>query len=151
MLSLANCVVKLAAICLTLWSLNEMVAQAQSVPTATEIFQLRDKCQALAEKLGDEEIAGAYWRTDIKSNVSIKTLHCYVEIDRQTADLTVPTDKTKFRSYIYDGHTKELLASTAQDGQEISYGMIYDPYNDGPNSGIENVRNYIKKMMSPER
>lgn len=126
-------------------------SQAQTKPTAVEVFQLRSMCQALGEKLDNDSAYGSFWTSQVTSNVSLKSLHCYVLLVHSPANLSVPVDKYEINSFLYDGQTKELLANMKKKGQEIGIGNIYDSYEQGPHSGYENTQTYINKMMMPDR
>ena len=131
--------------------LSGIRSEAQTKPTAVEVFQLRSMCQALGEKLDNDSAYGSYWTSQVTTNVSLKSLHCYVLLVRSPADLTTPTDRYKINTYLYDGQTKELLASMNKQGKEAGFGQIYDEYEQGPLIGYENAQTYINKMMLPER
>ena len=126
-------------------------SEAQTKPTAVEIFQLRSMCQGLAEKLDNDSAYGPYWTSQVTSNVSLKSLHCYVLLVHSPANLNVPLDQYEVNSFLYDGQTKELLADMKKKGREVGFGNIYDVYEQGPYIGYENAQTYINKMMLPER
>src|ERR1700730_17603927 len=65
---------------------NQTVAQA---PTATEVFNLRNKCAELGEKIIDgNQPLGSALRQEQVSHYDPKTNRCYVELNVHMADLT---------------------------------------------------------------
>ena len=94
------------------------------LPTATEVFDLRSKCQELGEKIMSENLVGNALTQNQTSRYSPETNHCYVKLEVSTADLTTPQEKFTRDEFLYDGQTKEMLASAYWDGNRKS-GMLY--------------------------
>src|SRR5262249_19590781 len=90
-------------------------------PTATEVFELRSKCAALAEKLRGQYPVGIALTQDGVSHYDPKTNRCYVELSAQPADLS-KTGETYSRS-VFDGQTGEMLAHVhkEKDGRLSAY------------------------------
>ncbi len=90
------------------------------LPTATEVFDLRSKCTALGEKIMSENIIGNALTQDQISRYNPETNHCYVKLEVSTADLSTPQDRFIRDDFLYDGQTKELLATAYWDGNRKS-------------------------------
>jgi hypothetical protein len=122
-------------------------------PTATEVFNLRSKCQQLGEALDESTPYGANWRRDLTTNYNPRTNRCYVE-------MTDSNDTTKeYLQNLYDGQTKDLLAYTKTHGDACcrtgSVGMIFmdnnvDTLSDcktGGDCGYDKVNEFIDAKM----
>jgi hypothetical protein len=94
------------------------------LPTATEVFDLRSKCAALGDRILSENVIGSALTQDQISHYSPATNHCYVKLEVFTSDLTTPREKFIRDDFLYDGQTKETLASAYWDGNRKS-GIIY--------------------------
>jgi hypothetical protein len=105
----------------------------------------------LSEELGESLSHGAFWYQKVTSNYSVKTQHCYAQIELTPADLTTPPDKYEDNVYLYDAHTKEMLAFTRAKSLAHKSGMIYDEYYDGDTHGFDAANDYIRNLMRPER
>ena len=126
-------------------------AAAQPAPTATEIFELRRRCQVLAEQILNDLTAGPYWHQTAVSNYDIKKNHCYVKIDASPSNLNLPLNETKYTTELYDGHTKQKLAVLRSEGGKKTYGEIFDEGYVGTPYGFDETSNYIQKLMITER
>jgi hypothetical protein len=123
---------------------------AASGSSQSEVFELRTKCQALTDELADSLAHGSFWTQTATSNYSIRTQHCYAKIELSPADINKTGDDFKQRTYLYDAHTKELLANVNQDGKK-EYGMVYEGYYEKEHIGASAAHEYINSLMSPER
>ncbi len=126
-------------------------AAAQSAPTASQIFELRSKCQKLGDAKLEGNLVGSYWSQTATTNYDIVNHHCYIKLELSAADLSLPREKMKFATYLYDGHTDELLASFEVKGMSEKGGMVYDQYWGGSSLGFDAAQNYINKMMATKR
>src|SRR5579862_6397756 len=81
-------------------------------PTATEVFNLRQKCFELGEQMDKDMLHGPAVSQYAISNYSAKNNRCYVELVT-----TFPGVFSMER--LFDGQTKEELAS-AQLGDKLS-------------------------------
>jgi hypothetical protein len=125
------------------------------LPTATEVFDLRSKCAALAEKIMDDNLIGSALAQEQLSHYSPYTNRCYVKLHVHTADLATPQDRFISESYLYDGQTKELLATTSWNGGKKSGQIFSDSlrgfakYPAVPT--YEETDSMIEKFMAEER
>ena len=95
----------MAAIAWLLALTSASVAEAQSQPSPADMFEARQKCQAIADgfERRDYLMSGRGWT----SNFNLKGYHCYLKMvdlprnDSRTIDL-------------YDGNTKEMLVHIEQ-------------------------------------
>jgi hypothetical protein len=88
--------------------------------TATEVFDLRSKCTALGEKIMSGNVIGNSLTQDQISRYNPETNHCYVKLEVSTADLSTPQDRFVRDDFLYDGQTKELLATASWEGNRKS-------------------------------
>jgi hypothetical protein len=125
------------------------------LPTASEVFELRTKCAALGERIRDENFIGSALAQEEVSRYSPEANRCYVRLDVHTADLGTPPEKFISHTYLFDGQTRELLASlTAEGGKQFGQlfddslkEMAHDPI--GPSSN--EVTEIINKFMAEDR
>ena len=119
---------------------SEVPVMSHSLPSATEVFNLRSECVALGKKLLDEKenevepstrIPTYHWTYSFSeaSHYNPETNRCYVELDNNEGDKTRPLYEG-FLQDLYDGQTGDLLAHVetvpAKDGiQEKHFGMVY--------------------------
>lgn len=68
-------------------------------PTAAEVFNLRSKCAELGQKILDGNLTGPALTQSQVSHYDPETNRCYVRLDVDTADLTVPPEKAYRDSY----------------------------------------------------
>jgi hypothetical protein len=116
----------------------------QQLPSATELFTLRSKCNEFGEKiLEDNPVGSALYQTQ-RSRYDVKTGRCYVEVTVETADTTISPDKRKYSRYLYDGLTKDLLAN--QSNERGGYGMVYGKGI----LGFDQTGEYIDKIMKED-
>jgi hypothetical protein len=127
-------------------------AAAQPAPTASQIFELRLKCQKLGEQKRESAEAeeGRFWTPIAVTNYDIVNHHCYVKLDLSPAGNWVPRNQPRHKTYLYDGQTGELLAFSESDGTE-KFGMVYDDNWEGSRIGFDAAVNYINKMMATKR
>jgi hypothetical protein len=118
------------------------VVRRQQQPSATEVFSLRSKCVELGEKILEETPIGSALSQSQVSHYDIDTGRCFIEVTVQTADTTVPM--TVFHRYLYDGQTRELLATQSIDhGQKA--GIVYNKGILGFDQAGEYIDNIIKE------
>ena len=126
-------------------------AAAQPAPTATEIFELRSKCQKLGDQKLEDSFAGSYWSQTVTTNYDIVNHHCYIKLELSPADLSLPLEKRKTQTYLFDGQTGEMLASFRTEGTDRRSGIVNDQYWEGGSIGFDAAANYINKMMATKR
>ena|SRR6266446_2281928 len=111
-------------------------AAGQKTPTATEVFNLRQKCFELGEKIDKEMFHGPSVSQYAISNYSAKNNRCYVKL--------VTTSPGAFSmERLFDGQTKEELAS-AQLGDKL-FNKVGDT-----GASYEEAEAYINKLMKRE-
>jgi hypothetical protein len=135
-----------------IWVSTPVAAQQRSfqLPTATEIFNLRSKCAALGEKILEETVVGTALYQSQVSHYEPQTNRCYVELTVQTAD---PSKLIYLHRVLYDGQTKEMLAS-AKIEKGTKSGIVFDrQHKSGPltNAGWDDASDYMDKMMADDR
>ena len=79
-----------------------------ALSAATEVFNLRSQCAALAGRLLAGGVHGPDVQARQKSNYSPVNNRCYVELDFSPADASSPDYQAT--RYLYDGQTGEMLA-----------------------------------------
>jgi hypothetical protein len=95
-------------------------SRLSEMPTANEVFNLRSKCEELAQKLEDESIIGPALSRSHISHYDPQTNRCYVEVDIHMADLD-KFDEHNSRT-VYDGQTREILVWIRNDhGKKAFY------------------------------
>lgn len=107
-------------------------------PTATEVFELRSKCAALGEKIIAGNIIGSALTQDELSRYNPETNRCYVRLEVSTADLTTPQERFIRREYLYDGQTREMLATAPWEGNRKS-AMIFS----------DSLKKYVRDPVLP--
>lgn len=123
-----------------------------TLPTASEVFELRSKCAALGDKMMSENVIDPALAQEVNSHYNPSTNRCYVELDVHNADLSAP--KYKLSKFLYDGQTSELLATLTTIGTERQAGMVFDPMHKSTNSanaGFDDADDYIASRMSDDR
>jgi hypothetical protein len=80
-----------------------------------EVFTMRSQCAAMAEKILEEQIVGHALTPSQLSHYSPVANRCYVKINIDSGDLTLPESQSVHSAYLYDGQTKEMLAFVAND------------------------------------
>lgn len=126
------------------------LAQERSVQpqSTTEVFALRERCHAMADKLSAGLAYGEYWTRNIRSNYSLKFSHCYVVLEDSTADISAKRQKRGVT--LYDGLTGELLAAADTDGDKQT-GQIFDEDWDNNRFGFDATTEYIHQLMRSDR
>jgi hypothetical protein len=117
-------------------------------PTATEVFNLRTKCQQAGEKLDSSLAYGPHWSRQLTTNYRIETGRCYAEV----YDTDATTDEL-IRS-LYDAQTRDQLAF-AKKRKDTESGMIFmdnniDTASDchvGGDCGFAKVNDFINQKM----
>lgn len=120
-------------------------APSHALPTATEVFHLRNECARLGQKMlaakeDSAEAGGSYsdWTYSFsgETHYNPETNRCYVEVDYVEYDKTRPSYEG-FNRDLYDGQTGDLLAHTetvpAKDGiaEKHSAIVFVDHYRKG--------------------
>jgi len=118
-------------------------------PTAKEIFELRSACADLGQKILDDDVHSPELYVEQVSHYNPSTNRCYVEV-------TSSYSGKEIRRYLYDGQTKEMLASTTWKGWGNRGGMVFDkqhPYSPqrADDGGYDDADNYINTMMADDR
>ncbi|MHB8652561.1 MAG: hypothetical protein ACYDA9_01650 [Terriglobia bacterium] len=95
--------------------------------SATEEFNLRGKCAALADEMAPGYgLVGAALNSEVLSHYNPETNRCYVQVTvTKNFSYTQPSIPSNYLGIaIYDGQTKEMLVYAYQVGDK-SYGVIY--------------------------
>ncbi len=85
---------------------------------------------------------GSALTQSVVSNYNEKTDRCYVDLTVQTANLRQPNQIMD--QYLFDGQTKELLATT-KDDNGVKSGMVF---KEAGTLGFDAVNNYIEEKMA---
>jgi hypothetical protein len=95
---------------------------AFALPSSTEIFNLRTRCEDLGKTIENENVIGAVLTQEHTSHYNSGTNRCYVQLDVHTADLSTPQTSYYSSTYVFDGQTRELLVSvTTKNGEESHF------------------------------
>jgi hypothetical protein len=120
---------------------------AQRFASITEEAQFRSACTASGEQILAANFIRAAVSQDQVSRYSPRTSRCYVEMRVETLDRE--EDLERFGRFLYDGHTKELLAfAEIKDGKKS--GRVFDLYHRTTtfeNAGWDDANEYIHTMM----
>jgi len=126
--------------------------QTQKLPTATEVFNLRSKCAELGKRLDESMGHVSAVAQDMVSNYNVKNNRCYVKLTNHPTNYAEITTKSWFNNvYLFDGQTREALATTSTTGNEFDgstkkSGMAY-----GKNiRTYDAAEAYIDRLMERE-
>ena len=112
------------------------------LPTATEVFNLRSQCAKMGEDVLSSNIVGTALTQSKISYYDPKKNRCFVELDVNSVDLTLPVDKSIHSRHLFDGQTNELIATTdIKNGEESGIVFKQSIY------GFDNVNEYINQIM----
>jgi len=115
----------------------------QNLPTATEVFELRNKCVRLGDELSKVVPIHADANRTVTSNYVARTNRCYVVIEDS---LERSGDKWLDGASLYDGQTRDLLATTLMEPGNQSGTVWGEPSV----RGYDDVHAYIEKRMKRE-
>ena len=124
------------------------------MPSATEVFELRTKCAVMGEKIMEDNIIGTALMHQQISRYNPITNRCYIKLEVSTADLGTPQERFVRSQYLFDGQTKEMLASASWEGLNKKTAYLF-PDNlkslshDPP--AYEEVDAIIERFMAEER
>ena len=105
-------------------------AAAQKAPGTNDVFEMRRKCQMLAEQRAEER-QPKNWITEVTSNFSITTYHCYLLSEAHPIEQSKLPGGYIMQTYLHDGITNDLLANYERKGDKV-HGTIWDRYYKGP-------------------
>lgn len=126
-------------------------ARAYELPTATEVFHLRSECAILGNKILEENVVGRALTQSQNSHYNPMTNGCYVELTVQTADLSAPEKEAYYSTYLYDGQTREMLASAFKK-KGLKGGMIFGEFPKGDSEAqFWAAAEFINKAMADDR
>ena len=150
----------LAVVLVSLLLVSVAMAQerAYQLPTATEVFKLRSACAELGERILEDNIVSNLVgeASERLSNYNPRTNRCYVQ-------LKVYKNDTVHHRYLFDGQTKELLASSQKtQGSPMggawdtwgTWGIVFDKQHRAANlqnNGWDDATAYIDEMMADDR
>jgi hypothetical protein len=118
-------------------------------PTASEVFKLRSDCAVLGDQLLEANIIGRALTHDAVSHYDPNTNRCYIEITVMPADLNTPNPPHSV--YLYDGQTREMLASaTIKNGKKSGIVFSVVPKQSDDN-GFGFAVEYIRSKMDDDR
>ena len=99
-----------------------MKQPAFKVPTATEVFNLRSRCEDLAKAIQDQNVIRDALAQEHTSHYNPQANRCYVQLDVHSADTSEPRSSFYSSTYVFDGQTRELLVSvTMRNGEESHF------------------------------
>ena len=126
----------------------------QKPPTATEVFDLRQKCFELGRKLDEETLHGSAVEQDMVSNYNTKNNRCYVTLEDHPGMNLAGTPQWYDSLSLHDGQTKEMLASTNFNGNPLDSrnkgGMVVGRGIGEGIGGYVETQAYIDKLMERE-
>ena len=126
---------------LALWGCQTSKMPAPHQPSATEVFNLRQRCADLGERYLKEnrtQVTEAGGWIIVSTNYSVQTNRCYLTDDRQfglTAQTLMHTVE------LVDGQTTDMLALTS-DESGVQTGQI-----NNKDSTFEIAKAYIEARM----
>jgi hypothetical protein len=123
-------------------------------PSAAEAFELQSKCQRLGDIILQDDIIGSALTHEQTSRYNPHDNRCYVRLSVSTADLTTPREKYEQDEFLYDGQTKEMLASVIHNG-DSRWAQVLDSSIGDAIKGFppkpDDVSALIEKYVSPSR
>jgi hypothetical protein len=150
--------------CLAVAPFLAEVAFAQSLPTATEAFELRIRCKKMAEQKTEERAAGnerLEWHTLESHNWSkydAQNNRCYIRIYTHIYKSTHDAELDHEDDAVYDAQIDELLAYTKiENGKK--FGMVFGENNwvqpkecgDDCRNGWDAAKAYMNEIMDDRR
>jgi hypothetical protein len=125
--------------------------RTSTVATATEIFNLRSRCADLGQKIMDSNVIGPALTQSQVSHYDPRSNRCYVRLDLNTADLSVPPEKALRSSFLYDGQTGEMLATIRVDRGQRFAQIYLDGWRDVARSlGMPELGQHPVEKSIPE-
>jgi hypothetical protein len=132
----------------------QATAPAFKPPSAVEAFELQSKCVKLGDDILEGNFIGSALTHDQVSHYNPRDNRCYVLLSVYTSDLRTPRDELIFDYYLYDGQTKEMLASVIRKGSSANASVIDPVLSDAvghfPPSADE-VLSLIQRYVSTPR
>jgi hypothetical protein len=121
----------------------------QNLPNATEVFELRNKCVRLGDDLSKTIPVRTNASRTVTSNYVARTNRCYVVLEDSPSNLETPGDSWFEHTNLYDGQTRDLLATTLlrSGAPDKRSGTVYD---EPSLRGYDDVHAYIEKRMKRE-
>lgn len=129
--------------------------QAFRMPNAAELFDLETKCNAMGQKLMENNVIGSALTQSQLSHYNLADNRCYVLLHVSTADLRTPIDQFISDSFLEDGQTDDILATryckgracTADVADESLKGLIKNPTMPSETD----VRDLMDNFVHPDR
>ena len=115
------------------------------IPTATEVFHLRNECAKMGEKILSETLIGIDLSKSQVSKYDPKSNRCYVELFIASTNNSLPTDKFYTNSILYDGQTGEMLAFATDKSGKQTFGSFKVRKN-----SYRDTLDYIGEVMNDE-
>ena len=128
-----------------------MPQRVYNLPTATEVFHLRQECVALGQKILDNNIVGAALTSSQVSHYNPVTNRCYIQLTTMSANLS----NDYFSNYLFDGQTGEMLASATKEKGKKEYGSIFSgpaktTVSDPSETTFQSTNDYIGEIMNDD-
>ena len=124
---------------------------AQPLESITEDARFRSACTASGQQILAANFIRSAIRQEQVSRYNPRTSRCYVEMQVQTLDREEHVER--FGRFLYDGHTKELLAfAQIRDGKKS--GRVFDLNHrttSFENAGWDDASEYIQTMMMDDQ
>lgn len=125
--------------------------RAYKLPSATEVFHLRSECAALGDKILEENVVGRALTQSQNSHYNPMTNRCYAELTVQTANFSTPEKESYYSTYLYDGQTREMLASASKK-KGLRSGVIFGESPQGDSEAqFWAAADFINKTMADDR
>jgi hypothetical protein len=118
---------------------------AETAMSKKDIFEMRDKCQKIAEKFVDKALIHSdFVFNNFTSNFYPQSSRCFVKVVENN------TKTNRWHTYLYDAIRGDMLASI--DEKSENGGMIVDEYYNGDRTthSNEEVRKYMNERMNPD-
>jgi hypothetical protein len=103
----------------------------------------------------EDNLIGSALAQEELSHYTPESNRCYVKLDVHTADLSKPREQYTQSSYLFDGQTHEMLASTSMKGEQkwahIFSASLTKFAHDPAIPTYEEVDSMIDKFMAEDR
>jgi hypothetical protein len=94
-------------------------------PSASELFDLESKCNAMGQKILENNVIGAALTQSQLSHYNSADNRCYVLLNVSTSDLRTPIDQFTSDYFLDDGQTDDILATRYCKGHNCT-AMVFD-------------------------
>jgi hypothetical protein len=94
-------------------------------PSASELFDLESKCNAMGQKILENNVIGSALTQSQLSHYNSADNRCYVLLNVSTSNLQTPMDQITSDYFLKDGQTGDILATRYCKGSSCT-AMVFD-------------------------